>query len=312
MLNMTHLRYALEVANTSSITKAAENLYMGQPNLSRAIRELEENLGIEIFKRTSKGISVTARGEEFLAYARVILNQIDLVENLYKKERKAVQEFSISVPRASYIASAFQDFMETLDPGESMEVIYKEISSQQTIDNISDSDYRLGIIRYHSIYDRYFKELLLEKGMSFELVCEFQYVALFSENSPLAEKETFSAEDLAPLIEIAHGDFFVPSVPESQVRKTELSEQVNKRIYISERGSQFELLKRMPGTFMWVSPVPEPLLKRYGLVQRRCSTDQRKYKDVLVYKKGYHFTNLDRNFIDMLMKYKRQLEKMYR
>jgi molybdenum-dependent DNA-binding transcriptional regulator ModE len=84
-MNIIHLRYAVEIAKTKSISKAAENLYMGQPNLSRAIRELEEGLGIIIFNRTSKGISITPDGEEFLQYAKRILSQLDEMEELYHK-----------------------------------------------------------------------------------------------------------------------------------------------------------------------------------------------------------------------------------
>ena len=78
-MNLLHFKYAVEIAKTKSISKAAENLYMGQPNLSRAIKELEENIGITIFKRTSKGITVTAEGEEFLEYANRILAQVEQV-----------------------------------------------------------------------------------------------------------------------------------------------------------------------------------------------------------------------------------------
>ena len=74
-MNILHLKYAVEIAKTGSLNKAAENLYMGQPNLSRAIRELETCLGITIFERTSRGMIVTADGEEFLQYARRILAQ---------------------------------------------------------------------------------------------------------------------------------------------------------------------------------------------------------------------------------------------
>lgn len=74
-MNLLYLKYAVEVARTTSITKAAEALYMGQPNLSRAIKDLEEELGIKIFKRTSKGIVPTEEGEEFLGYARSILSR---------------------------------------------------------------------------------------------------------------------------------------------------------------------------------------------------------------------------------------------
>ena len=76
-MNLMHLKYAAEIAKVGSLNKAAENLYMGQPNLSRAIRELETSLGITIFVRSAKGMSVTPEGEEFLRYARKILAEVD-------------------------------------------------------------------------------------------------------------------------------------------------------------------------------------------------------------------------------------------
>ncbi len=82
-MNLQHIKYAVEVQKTGSITQAAENLYMGQPNLSKAIRELEKSLGIVIFKRTSKGVLPTAQGEEFLRYAKSILDQVQRIEDLY-------------------------------------------------------------------------------------------------------------------------------------------------------------------------------------------------------------------------------------
>ena len=76
-MNLMHLKYAVEVAATHSISKAAENLYMNQPNLSRAIKELEESLGVQLFNRTSKGIKLTRQGEDFIVYAQRILYQMD-------------------------------------------------------------------------------------------------------------------------------------------------------------------------------------------------------------------------------------------
>ena len=98
-MNILHLKYAVEVAKTKSISKAAENLYMGQPNLSRAIKELEESLGITIFDRTPKGITLTPQGEEFLQYARRIISQVDEVEQMYKNRASGKQKFSVCVPR---------------------------------------------------------------------------------------------------------------------------------------------------------------------------------------------------------------------
>jgi len=109
-MNLLHLKYAVEIANTLSISQAAKNLFMAQPNLSRAIKELEEKIGITIFDRTTKGITVTPKGEEFIQYARKILLQIDDIEHLFDDDSKNKQHVAISVPRASYICNAFTEF----------------------------------------------------------------------------------------------------------------------------------------------------------------------------------------------------------
>ena len=155
-MNILHLKYAVEVAKTNSISKAAENLYMGQPNLSRAIKELEESLGIVIFDRTTKGISVTPDGEEFLQYARRIIREVDEIEDLYKNARTKKQRFSACVPRASYIAFAFAEFAKHIDTDMPCDIFYKETNSMRTISNVAKEEYNLGIVRYQSVYEPYF------------------------------------------------------------------------------------------------------------------------------------------------------------
>ena len=91
------------------------------------------------------------------------------------------------------------------------------------------------------------------------------------------------------------------------MRRAELQEDVRRRIYVFERASQFELLSQNPQTFMWVSPVPKRLLERYGLVQRACGGNERVYKDVLVHRRDYSFSELDRQFIEQLVAAKREI-----
>jgi len=128
-----------------------------------------------------------------------------------------------------------------------------------------------------------------------------------SEESPLAEKEDISFDDLKSFIEIAHADPYVPSMPTSKVVKEELPDNIERRIYIFERASQFDLLSSNPETFMWVSPVPETLLERYGIVQKKCAQNKKVYKDVLIYRKGYKLSNLDRLFVNELLNEKTKI-----
>lgn len=298
-MNMMHLKYAVEVARTRSISKAAENLYMGQPNLSRAIKELEETLGITVFERTPRGIRVTPDGEEFLQYARRIVAQVDEVEALYRAGRRDdKQKFSVCVPRASYISEAFNAFARELKTDRAAEIFYKETNSMRTVNNVVKGEYNLGILRYQQGFQPYFESTFSEKHLKSEILAEFAYLLLVSRNSPLAKKADIGPQDLAPYIEISHADPYVPSLPLIDVKKAEMSECVDKRIFVFERGSQFGLLAEVPDTFMWVSPVPPDLLDKYGLVQRRCAVNEKVYRDVLIWREEYTRSALDNLFVE--------------
>ncbi len=308
-MNLLYLEYALEIAKTGSINKAAENLYMGQPNLSRAIKELESSLGIAIFSRSSKGMVPTPKGEEFLHYAKKVLKEIEVIENLYKTDETQIQRFSISVPRASYISHAFTEFSKKIDGSAKTELFYKETNALRAVKNILEHDYNLGIVRYAAKNSYNFKKLFEEKGLVFEPVTEFTYRIAMSEAHPLARLDEIHFSDLEPYTEIAHADPFVPSLSMAALKKEELPDNIDRRIFVFERASQFELLSENTNTFMWVSPVPERILKRYGLVQKACADNTKKYVDLLIYKKDYVFSELDKMFITELCDSKRKFIK---
>ncbi|MDD3400160.1 MAG: LysR family transcriptional regulator [Eubacteriales bacterium] len=306
IMNILYMKYALEIAKTGSINKASETLYIAQPNLSRSMKELEVSLGVTLFERTSKGMTPTPEGEKFLQYAEKILRQVDEVESLFKSTGVVKQKFSVSVPRASYIAYAFSRFSNSISADGQVEIFYKETNSLEAINNIVNADYRLGIVRYAAQHDKYFKDALEHKGLQYELITEFSYVLVMSREHALANKEEITYDDLLPYIEIAHADPYVPSLPLVEVRKNEPPEGINRRIYVFERASQFELLAENPSTFMWVSPIPNELLNRYGLIQKICVQNKRVYKDVLIYKENYSLSELDKIFITELCEAKRK------
>ena len=304
-MNLLQMINALEVAKSGSINKAAEVLMVAAPNVSRSIKELETDFGITIFERKQNGTKLTPEGEEFINYAKGVLRQIDEIERIYKTGASKKQKFSISVPRACYISEAFANFSKSLSK-EAAEVFYKETNSQRTIHNMTEHDYKLGIIRYAENYDKYFKSMLEEKGFQYELVTEFTYSLIMSADNPLAKKEVITFDDLTNYIEIAHADPYVPSMPLSKVVKEELPDNIDRRIFIFERASQFDLLSLNPETFMWVSPAPQSLLERYNLVLKKCADNKKVYKDVLIYKNGYKLSKLDRQFITELCESKRK------
>lgn len=295
-MNVLHMKYVVEVAKAGSISKAAEELFVAQPNLSRCIKELEGDLGITIFARTARGMQLTSEGEDFIYYAKKALGQIDDIERMYKKRMPPKQSFFITVPRASYISSAFVEFSKALNSSPT-ELYYMEANSSTAIHNILKKNYHLAIIRYAAKYDDYFSNALREKGLVQEYITDFRYVLIMSRNCAIADKPEIHFSDLEDLMEIVHGDPYVPSLPVEVLKREETPDSIRRRIYLFERGGQFDILADNPETFMWVSPIPGKLLMRYGLVQRRCADNQKIYRDVLIRRKEHNLTQLDEQFI---------------
>ena len=306
-MNLLHMKYAVTIADTNSINKAAEKLYVGQSALSRAIKELEAGLGVTLFERSAKGMTLTADGEVFVRYARTVLKQVDEIENMFNEGAAGKKRFSVCVPRASYIADAFVRFSKLIGEKGEYELFYKETNSMRAVKNILAEDYKLGIVRYAENYDKYYKEMMEEKGLSYELVTEFSYVLCMSRDCPLASAENVTYDDLREYTEIAHADPYVPSLPYAEVKKEELPDNSRRRIFVFERASQFELLANNAETFMWVSPVPQELLDRYGLIQRSCEQNGRVYKDVMIHRRDYTLSELDELFVSELVKAKRRV-----
>lgn len=306
-MNLLYLKYAVEVASCGSINKAAEQLYIDQPNLSRSIKDLETSLGVRLFDRSARGMKLTPDGEEFLKYAKVILAQVDAMENMFREGNTRKQRFSLSAPRASYISEAFAAFTRTFSDVGEIEAFYRETNAMRTLKNVLEDGYNLGIIRYAAQYDRYYKDMLEEKGLAYELICEFRLVLIFSRDSVLAGKDVITAGDLEPLTEVAHGDPYVPSLPLEEVRREEWAGVSPRCVFLFERGSQFDLLAGNPDTFRWGSSIPQDVLDRYGLIQRTCDKNQKIYKDLLIRRKDYRLSALDNDFISELCRTKREV-----
>ena len=292
-MNTTYLIYALEIERVGSISQAAQNLYMAQPNLSKAIRELEKELGFTIFKRTAKGVRPTEAGTEFLYHARQIMEQVGAVERISQRIGTDKLKYKISIPRGSYIVDGFTSFLSELELEKGMEVTINETNALGTISNVADRGYNLGIIRYQMLDETQYLTMLKNNHLTYETIWEFEYVLVMSKNHPLANKETITPEDLSEYTKITHGDIELP-----HVRRINHEAEMTPRnvIYVYERGSQFDLLTNVPTTYMWVSPIPQKLLNKLQLVQRICRAEDNLYKDVMIFREDYHITEHDRLF----------------
>jgi DNA-binding transcriptional LysR family regulator len=294
-LNTLFFKYALEIERCGSLTKASQKLYMAQPNLSKCMKELEHTLGFNVFQRTSTGMYPTEKGKTFLTYARNIIEQLSEMEQLSKQADNNASNFRVSIPRGSYIANGFSEFISEISGGDGFQMTIRETNSMQTMQDVADGKFNLGVIRYQSNYENYFMDYLASKKLKHEQIWQFEYLIAMSMEHPLANEETITIEQLENFIEISHGDIEIPYLSkELNGQQSKLNQK--KKIYVYDRGSQYDLLTTVPQTYMWVSPLPERYLKLYSLTQRACQVDNNQYKDVLIYRNDYQFSQMDEIF----------------
>jgi DNA-binding transcriptional LysR family regulator len=298
-LNTQYFSYALEVEKTGSITQAASNLFMSQPTLSKAIKDMEETVGFPVFKRTSRGVVPTHRGLEFLSHARKIAAQVQRMEHALQREDTSHQLFSLAIPRVSYIAQAVSEYVSTFDGDTDMEIDILETNSLGVIDAVADRHFVLGIMQCHEEDREYFLKNLAEKELQYESVWRSDYVALMRRDHPIAQRGALTAEDFLPYVEVVFGDETVPYIRASEAKTMSGSLQNKKRMLVYDRATQFDLLRVNPLAYMWVSPLPEEILQSNGLIQRKCAAAG-KFEDFLIYHSGYRFSRLDHAFVDKL------------
>ena len=299
-MNIQYLKYVVEVDKMGSINKAAKNLYMGQPNLSAAIKELEKDLGISIFYRSKKGVFPTKEGEKFLVYAKKIISDINQLESLYTANTDSTIRFSIAACRATYITMAVSNFINDLKNKKEMTVNFNETNSLNVIHEVANGNAEIGIIRCQNIHENFFVSLLKSKNLIFEPLWEFKMLLTFSENHPLALKKKIKAEMLKKYIEIIQGDI---KIPVEKNNKTINSYQTSPQsISVYDRGSHVNLLVNVNEAFMWVPILPENILKRNRLTQRECIDLQIITKDILIYSAERKQSNYIKNFISSLKK----------
>ena len=195
-MTLQQLKYAIAVADHSSMNEAAKSLFISQPSLSGAMKELEKEIGFEIFLRTNRGIVITPEGEEFLGYARQVTEQYRLLRNRYI-EKDSKEKFSVSMQHYSFAVKAFVETVKRAGM-ENYEFAVHETKTFEVIENVKNFKSEIGIIYMNDFNEQVLQKLLRDNQLKFtELFTCDTYVYLRS-GHPLADRELLSIKDLEP------------------------------------------------------------------------------------------------------------------
>lgn len=244
VMTLQQLRYAVEVAKLGSINEAAKRLFVSQPRLSNAIRELEQEIAVEIFIRNNKGIQVSLEGAEFLGYARQVLEQADLLEHRYKSVKPAKQHFCVSTQHYAFAVNAFVELIKNYGLDE-YECSLRETKTYDIIDDVKNLRSEIGIIYINDFNRKVLYKLIKENNLHFTELFVAKPHVFISVHNPLAKKDFVTLEDLEeyPYLSFEQGEnnsfYFSEEILSTITRK--------KNIHVSDRATLFNLLIGLNG-----------------------------------------------------------------
>lgn len=267
-MNLHQMRCVLEISRVGSVTKAAQNLYISQPNLSRTIKDLEKELGVTLFRRGAQGMEPTVEAAQLLRYAENIVQQMDELESIYQTHEESMS-LTLAGPRSGYITRGLAAFLSKRQQKQ-LKVQYHEMPTAQALDYVSRGQVQIAVVRHQIIYDDYFKELFAKAGLASRTLMQFQPCVLMGERHPLEQYSHLEPQQLMEYTHIIRGDAQIPVNAEGKVITGSMAISPS-HIHVNDRASMYELLRGVPGSYAWSNPLPEAELKRQGLIQRRCN-----------------------------------------
>ena len=243
-MTLQQLRYIITIVNCGSISEAAKQLYITQPSLSNAVKELEQEYGITIFNRNPKGISLSLDGSEFLSYARQVLEQADLLEQHYLKIKPTKRISAISTQHYAFAVNAFVNLLERQDQDE-YEFTLRETRTYEIIEDVKNFRSELGIVYLNDFNKKVLEKLFKESGLIFHPLFEASPHVFISSSHPLSDHQSVTMEELTPypFLAFEQGEnnsfYFSEEILNTVPRK--------KIIYVSDRATLFNLLIGLNG-----------------------------------------------------------------
>lgn len=243
-MTLQQLKYIVTVADKGSISDAAKELFISQPSLTNAIKELENEMQITIFSRTNKGIVVSNAGDEFLAYARQVLEQANLLEERFLNVKKQSPRFSVSTQHYSFAVNAFVDVIREFG-GSQYDFTLRETQTYEIIEDVSRLKSEIGILYTSSKNKEVIMKLIKQNSLEFEELFVANPHVFISSKHPLSEKDEITLDELEeyPYLSFEQGDYNAFYFSEEILSTLDR----NKNIKVRDRATLFNLVIGLNG-----------------------------------------------------------------
>lgn len=243
-MRIQQLEYLEKIVEAGSINEAAKRLFLTQPSLSNAVKELENEMGIQIFQRSSGGISLTAEGREFMTYSKQILDQVNLMNERYKNGQQRKQSFSVSAQHYAFVVHAFIELIKSVNASE-YQFTLRETETQNIFNDLAQFKSELGILYTNGFNQKIMQRLFKENNLVFTPLFVAKPHIFVSRYNPLTSKSSVNLSDLE--------DFPYLSYEQGEVNSFYFSEEIlstlshKKSIKVSDRATIFNLMVGLNG-----------------------------------------------------------------
>lgn len=244
-MTLQQLKYAVTVAECGTISAAAEKLFISQPSLTTAIRELESEMGVTIFSRTNRGVIVSREGEEFLGYARQILSQAQLLQERFSGREQGEKRFAVSSQHFNFTVLAFSRLVQNFR-GPRYSFHFRETTTYEVLEDVSQLRSEVGILALNEDNERFLRRMFGKLGLEFTELKRVQAELFVSAEHPLAGRRFVTVEDVSPYPCITfeqgehNGQFFFEGL-------SAVAAQSHKTICVRERATEYQLLRALNG-----------------------------------------------------------------
>ena len=244
-MTLQQLKYAVTVAECGTISAAAEKLFISQPSLTAAIRELESEMGVTIFSRTNRGVIVSREGEEFLGYARQILSQAQLLQERFSGRAQGEKRFAVSSQHFNFTVLAFSRLVQNFR-GPRYSFHFRETTTYEVLEDVSQLRSEVGILALNEDNERFLRRMFGKLGLEFTELKRVQAELFVSAEHPLAGRRFVTVEDVSPYPCITfeqgehNGQFFFEGL-------SAVAAQSHKTICVRERATEYQLLRALNG-----------------------------------------------------------------
>lgn len=196
-MTLTQLKYVIAVTQETSMNEAAKKLFISQPSLSAAIRELEEELGIQLFRRTNKGVFITPEGNEFVGYARQVVEQYLLLESRYMNQANIKKKFAVSTQHYTFAVKAFVEMVKQFGM-EEYEFAIRETKTYEVIEDVKNYKSEIGVLYLNEFNRKILHKLFTEYGLEFHPILDCHIYVYMWKGHPLAKRKELALEELEP------------------------------------------------------------------------------------------------------------------